>query len=155
VIRLLREHLAPPFTNTEREDLQHFADLLGLAMLSAWRWILTEHILDAETEAICITRNDIEKDSSRYAVPRVVYCDPGAEALFGEIDRKLRGVDARELYAKGEYDTIRGALNDALDKSQTSPFSGEHRSSSGRDFLSASPQPLRGPISVLHDCCHP
>jgi PAS domain S-box-containing protein len=114
VIRLLREHLDPPFINIERDVLQHFADLLGLAMLSAWRWILTEHILDAETEAICITRNDIEKDSSGNSVPRMVYCDPGAEALFGETDGKLRGVDARELYAKDEYDTIRSALNDAL-----------------------------------------
>jgi PAS domain S-box-containing protein len=114
VIRLLREESDPPFTATERDDLQHFADLLGLSMLSAWRWTLTEHILHGETEAICITRNDMERDSSGYAVPKIVYCDPGGEALFGGTDGRLRGIDARDLYAGGEYDKVRSALRVAL-----------------------------------------
>ncbi len=118
VIRFLRRISDPPFTAVERNDAQHFADLLGLAMLASWRWILTEHILKAETEAICITRNDFKKDSGDCAVPRMVFTDPGAECLFGMSSDNLYGKDARALYADGEYEKIRKVLKGTLAKNE-------------------------------------
>ena len=47
VIRILRKEEDPPFTAAEQAALQHFADVLGLAIRSAWRLFLAESIMES------------------------------------------------------------------------------------------------------------
>ena len=121
IICLLRGQDGAPFTTTEQETLQHFSHLLGLAMHSAWRLFLSRHIMEADTEPICITRNEIVAGQT---IPRVVYADHGSELLFNLSKEKLDGFDARKLYAKGEYAKTRARLDAALKKGSTAcgPF---------------------------------
>ena len=111
VIRVFRGEEAAPFTAAEQETLQHFGHLLGLAMHSAWRLFLADNISGPATEAICITRNEQEMGQT---VPRVVHTEAGCEVIFNRKRESLDRLDARQLYAKGEYAKVRKILREAL-----------------------------------------
>ncbi len=120
VIRIIRTGNSP-FTEAEQETLQHFAHLLGLAMHSAWRLFLARNITGSDTEAICMTRNELEGD---HKIPRVVYSDAGCRSLFNLTRDELDGFDARFLYAEDEYTRIRNLLRRVVrdGRSSDGPF---------------------------------
>ena len=107
LIRVLRNKTQLPFSMAENNALQQFADLLGLAIRSAWRWFIAEQLMTAETEAILITRNE------HGDAPKMVFADPGAEALFSMAREQLEAMDPRDLYAVGQYSKIDKLLTDA------------------------------------------
>ena len=111
VLRLLREENSPPFTSAEQDALQHLANMLARVMHSSWRLHLADSVMDAETEAICITRNEPGKG---VAVPIMVKADIGAETLFGLSKRQIEGQDARKFYAKNEYKKTQRILEKAI-----------------------------------------
>jgi PAS domain S-box-containing protein len=115
VVRMLRRESAAPFSPTEQDALQHFADLLGFAMHSAWRLLLADSIMDADTEAICITRYE---PGEGYATPIMVWADRGTERLFNLQLEQIKGMDARDFYAEGEYQKIREVLDAAIANQQ-------------------------------------
>ncbi|MCP3961826.1 MAG: PAS domain S-box protein [bacterium] len=108
VIRLLREKHKPPFTVEEQTALQHSANLLAAMMFFSWRQYLATAVLDAETEAVCITRSE---PGTVYSVPLVVYAESGAKKLFR---RDITGMDASSLYSEGEYDRIQKLLEEGI-----------------------------------------
>ena len=111
VIRLLREDNDPPFTRAEQDALQHFANMLAMTMQFSWRLHLADSVMEAETEAICITRNEPGKG---VAVPIMVQADAGAESLFGLEKGQIEGKDARLFYAKNEYKKTKRLLENAI-----------------------------------------
>ena len=113
VIRLLREKHQPPFTLEEQTALQHSANLLAAMMFFSWRQYLATAVMEAETEAVLITRSE---PGTVYSVPRVVYAESGATKLFG---RDVVGMDARSLYPEGEYDRIRALLEESIAAGET------------------------------------
>ena len=68
--------------------------------------------MGAETEAICITRNEPGKG---VAVPVMVQTNAGAERLFELEGREIEGRDARQLYAKNEYKKTKKLLEKAIE----------------------------------------
>lgn len=117
VIRVLRRKDSPAFTNFEQKALQHFADLLAVAMYASWRLHLADSVIGAETEAICISRTEPGKGQSR---PTLVYAERGAEVVFGRKKEELVGMDGRKLYQDGEYGKIRTLLDQAISEGRTS-----------------------------------
>lgn len=110
IIRILREESAEPFSAAEQKSLQHFANLLGLAMHTSWRLFLADHVMEAETEAICITRSEPAKGHS---LIRIVRANLGAETLFNLRRDQIIGRDATGLYHSDEYKKIKEALERA------------------------------------------
>jgi len=111
VIRVLRKERAEPFSIAEHNALQHFANLLGLAYWAAWRIFVADHVIQAETEAICITRSEPTKE---HFIPKLVHANSGAEKLFNLKREQILGRDATELYYPGEYKKIRKTLERAV-----------------------------------------
>ncbi len=114
VIRILREEQDFPYSPSEQKALQHFADFLATTLHAAWKLFLSNSIIEAETEAICVTRQEPGKGHEAETIPRVVYVEQGAERLLGLKRDQLENMDGRELYADDDYERVRFCLEQAI-----------------------------------------
>lgn len=111
VLRMSRKGGSRRFTLEDERALQLFADLLGAALAHSWTLLFNRSIFESVTDAIAVSRR--EPDGQGGAIPRIIMANPGAAALLGRTQAEIEGMDAREVYAPGEYETIRSGLNEA------------------------------------------
>jgi PAS domain S-box-containing protein len=111
VLRMSSREGVARFTLEDEKALQFFADLLAGALARSWELLLARSILESVNEAIAVTRRDNERDTH---VPRLIMANQGAEKLFGRTREDLQGMDARDVYALGEYDKIKVGIMEAL-----------------------------------------
>lgn len=111
VLRMASRESMARFTLEDERALQFFADLLAGSLARSWELLLARSILDSVNEAIAVTRRDGEGGGH---VSRLIMANQGAERLFGRTMRELQGMDARDVYAPGEYSKIRRKLTEAL-----------------------------------------
>ncbi|HZF11707.1 MAG TPA: GAF domain-containing protein, partial [Thermoanaerobaculia bacterium] len=111
VLRMSSREGVARFTQEDEKALQFFADLLAGALARSWELLLAKSILDSVSEAIAVTRRDGE---GGVHVPRLIMANQGAEKLFGRNKEELQGMDARDVYAPGEYGKIKEGLIKAL-----------------------------------------
>lgn len=112
VIRISRRQGARRFTRGDEEALQQFADLLGTGLSQTFRLQLANSILGSVHEAIAVSRREIGDDGR--LVTRLVDLNPGGERLLGRSRAALVGLDARTIYAPGEYDKVKQGLLQAV-----------------------------------------
>lgn len=112
VLRLSRKGGSTRFTLEDERALQLFADLLGAALAHSWTLLFNHSVFESVTDAIAVSRREFNEVDG--AIPRITMANPGAASLLGRTQKEMEGMDAREVYAPGEYERIREALSQAL-----------------------------------------
>ncbi len=115
VLRLVRGLEGPELTEVDQRDLGFLADLLGIGFQRSWDVLLLDTILDSESFAILVTRQEVQKDGTY--VPRLIRVNPGVCRLLGYDSRDLIGRDASTLYAPEDYKQIQAKVENELKSS--------------------------------------
>jgi len=108
VLRMSRRGSSTRFTSEDERVLQFFADFLGAALAHSWTLLFNRSVFESVTDAIIVSSREVGGQGD--AVPRVIIANPGALALLGRTQTEMEGIDAREVYAPGEYEIIRQSL---------------------------------------------
>ena len=115
VFRIARGLEEQELTEADQQDLGFFSDLLGIALHSSWDGLLLDTILDSESVAISLTRQEKQKDGTY--VPRLIRANPGACRLLGYESKDLIGRDASTLYVPEDYSRIQVGIEKNLKSS--------------------------------------